>query len=49
MVPGLSDDNLRSLIWRMCVENHLESSRKRVEKLPFNLMGERPFGGSARL
>ena len=34
MVPSLSDDNLRSLIWWMWVENHLESSRKRVEKLP---------------
>ena len=39
MVPGLSDKNSRSLIRRMCVENHLESSRKRVQKLPFNLRG----------
>ncbi len=49
MVPGLSDDNLRSLIWRMCVENHLENSRKQVEKLPLNLIGVRPFEGGTRL
>ena len=49
MVPDLNDDNLRSLIKRMCVENHPESSRKRVEKLPFNLVGVCPFKSGARL
>ena len=43
MVLDLNDDNLRSLIRRMCVKNHPESSRKRVQKLPFDLRGVRPI------
>jgi hypothetical protein len=35
MVLGLSDDNLRSHIRQMCVENHPESSRKRVREAAF--------------
>ena len=34
MVSGLNDNNLRFLIRWMCVETHLENSRKQVEKLP---------------
>ena len=49
MVPNLSNDNLRSFIRQMCIENHLESSKKQIEKLPFNLIGVRPFRGGAHL
>ena len=49
MVPGLSDDNSRSLIWQTCVENHLESSRKRIKKLSLNLRGMRLIYSGAHL
>ena len=39
MVPGLSDDNLRSSIRQIYVENHLKSSRKWIKKLSLNLRG----------
>ncbi len=49
MVPGLSDDNLRSLIRQMCVENNPEGYKKRVREVAFNLIGMRPLECGARL
>ena len=48
MVPGLNDNNSRSLKRRMSVENHLKGSRKQVQKIPFDLRGVSLTGCGAR-
>ena len=49
MVSGLSDDNLRSLIRQMCVENNPEGYKKRVREVAFNQIGMRPLECGAHL
>ena len=49
MVPGLSDDNLRSLINKYVLKTTQKVLENKFEKLPFNLIGVRPFEGGTRL
>jgi hypothetical protein len=49
MVPGLSDDNLRSFISECVLKTTQKVLENEFEKLPFNLKGMRPFEGGTRL
>jgi hypothetical protein len=49
MVPGLIDDNLRSLINEYVLKFTQKVLENEFEKLPFNLISVRPFEGGTRL
>ena len=49
MIPGFSDDNLRSLISECVLKSTRKVLENEFEKLPFNLIGMNPFESGARL